>query len=185
MRKFLLLTAVPVFLLLFSACTYLPAGSDAAPFSFEELAHVFALTESEIFDTYGVPDEEKASSFQGVPANEFHYGKNIFCAEGASEYVYYVRLYDETLAAPRGITPGMKLQDLVPLFASTGDDTLYTGPDGERYRLLYGTYESGGDYGVLFYEGRTPVLAEYSSEGCIFACGIKNGKVEYFEFFVE
>ena len=45
MRKFLLLTAVPVFLLLFSACTYLPADSDAAPFSFEELmARVRAMT---------------------------------------------------------------------------------------------------------------------------------------------
>ena len=40
-------------------------------------------------------------------------------------------------------------------------------------------------YGVIFYDGRTPLLVEYSSEGCVFACGIRNGAVDYLEFFVE
>ncbi len=185
MRKTLFLAVTALFLLLFSSCTYLPVETDAAAFSFEELAHIFALTESEIFDTYGEPDEEKAASFQGLNANEFIYGKNSFRAEAASGYVYYVCLYDDTLAAPRGVTAGMKIDELIPLFASTGDGTMYTSPDGEHYRLLYGSYETGGDYGVIFYDGRTPLLVEYSSEGCVFACGIKNGKVSYLEFFVE
>ena len=185
MRK-ILFPAVAVFcLLLFSACTYLPEETDAEAFSFSELAHVFALTESEIFETFGQPDEERISSFQGVQANEFRYGKNSFCAEAASGYVYAVCLYDDTLEAPRGVTIGMKIEDLVPLFLSSGEETMYTSPDGEHYRLLYGTYESGGDYGVILYDGRTPVLVEYSSEGCVFACGIQSGKVEYVEFFVE
>ena len=185
MRKTFSFAMTALFLLLFSSCTYLPVEADAAEFSFEELAHIFALTESEIFDTYGQPDEENITSFQGLSANEFIYGKNSFRAEAASGYVYYVCLYDTALEAPRGVTIGMKIEELIPLFASAGDDTMYTSPDGAHYRLLYGTYETGGDYGVIFYDGRTPLLVEYSSEGCVFACGIRNGAVDYLEFFVE
>ncbi len=183
MRKSLLLI-IPL-LLLFSACTYLPVETSETAFGFEELAHVFALTESEIFDTYGEPDAEKPTSFLGLNANEFQYGKNVFRAEAASGYVYYACVYDGSLAAPRGVTIGMQIGDVVTRFASSGDDTMYTSLEGDHYRLLYGDYETGGDYGVIFYDGRTPILVEYSSEGCVFACGIRNGKVEYLEYFVE
>lgn len=180
------LLAIPLLLLLLcSACTYLPAETTAEPFGFEEAAHIFALTESALFETYGEPDGEKPASFQGLQANEFLYGKNSFRAEAASGYVYSVCLYDEMLEGPRGAAPGMKIADLVALFASGGDNALYQGPDGEQYRLLYGSYETGGDYGVIFYDGRTPLCVEYSSEGCVFACGIENGKVSCLEFFVE
>ena len=185
MRKPLLLIIPLLFLFLFSACTYLPAESAEDTFGFEELAHIFALTESEIFNVYGEPDAENPASFLGLNANEFLYGKNVFCAEAASGYVYHVRLYDDSQDAPRGIRTGMQIGEVVALFASSGDHTMYTSPDGEHYRLLYGTYETGGDYGVIFYDGRTPTRVEYSSEGCVFACGIRNRKVEYCEYFVE
>ena len=185
MRKPLFLAVPLFFLLLFSACTYLPVETTAETFGFEELAHIFALTESEIFDAYGEPDAENPASFLGLNANEFVYGKNVFRAEAASGYVYYACLYDGALDAPRDVATGMTIGEAVERFASGGDDTMYPSPDGEHYRLLYGDYATGGNYGVIFYDGRTPIRLEYSSEGCVFACGIQNGKVEYCEYFVE
>ena len=185
MRKALFLAVVLLLLLLFSACTYLPVKTAEDVFRFQELAHIFALTESEIFDIYGEPDAENPASFLGLNANEFQYGKNVFRAEAASGYLYYVRLYDDSQDAPRGVKTGMQINEVVERFACGGDSTMYTSPDGEHYRLLYGTYEAGGDYGVIFYDGRMPILVEYSSEGCVFACGIRNGKVEYCEYSVE
>lgn len=177
MKKILLLLP----LLLLVSCAALPAASDAEPFSYEELAHVFNMTDGDIIDAYGEPDSETVTSYMGLRASEFRYGGNVFRAESTSGYVYYVRRTDDELPAPRGVSVGDRLEDVVARFASTGDEALFEDADGGRFRLLYGDPGSGA-CGLLWYEGRRPVLLEYRSEGVVMSFGIRGSRVEYMEY---
>ncbi len=172
-------------LLLFAGCAYVPAPSDAEPFAFEELAHLFTLTDDEILDRWGEPDREIVTDYMGLLASEFLYGKNVYRTEATSGYAYYACIYDDAVPAPREIRVGMKVGDAAARFASSGGGTLYDDGSGSRYRLLYGDYLEGDSYGVLFYENGKPKLLEYASQGCVFACGIRGGKVEYMEYYLK
>lgn len=183
MRKSLaVLSAFIITLSLISGCVFIPKAAELPEFDFVELEHIFKITESDIFERFGEPDAENTTGFYNMDASEFVYGKNRFCTEPVSGYLYYACIYDDSLASPRGVKTGMGIDELISLFRSEGNETMYKSKNGESYRLLYGEYESGGTYGVIIYSGQTPVLVEYSSEGCIFAAGIKNRKVSYIEF---
>ena len=169
-------------LLLLSGCTFLPPRSDAAALDFSEMAEIFALTDDAVLSRFGEPDEEKTAVYTGLTASEFRYGRNIFRTEAHSGYIYYVCLYEDALPAPRDLRIGMKAREVVSRFASSGAEDLRTGQDGASYRLLYGDYDEGLNYGAVLYEGRTPRLIEYASEGCILACGLRGGRVEYIEY---
>ena len=169
-------------LLLLSGCGFVPAASDAAPLDFTELAPVFALTDDALMTRFGEPDQETVTSYTGLLASEFRYGRNVFRTESHSGAVYYACIYDDAIPGPRGVAVGMKPEEVTALFAAEAGHEPAVGQDGVTFRLLYGDYEEGYNYGAVLYEGSAARLIEYGSEGCILACGLRGGRVEYIEY---
>lgn len=165
---------------LLAVCLLLLAGcsgqADAEPFAFAEIADIFDLTEADVQQMYGEPDEVNEDVLYDLDYRRYVFGDNqfAFCNyNGEKMELCEAVIADERISGPREICLGDSLKDVRSKYPDTGSKETYelegyqNGTVAAQYRVLYGEYVHMSDYGIeVEGEDNTQRLV-YSSEGVI------------------
>lgn len=152
------------------------------PFSYEEVADFFQMTEQEIIALYGEGEKQEGELVGGFPSAVLSY-------PGATFDLWYpgtqggrickADISDDKIPAPRGISVGDTMEYVLAQFRDDGKREIRAREDGSghSYALLYGTYENMEPYGLLEYEADVPVAITYVQEDILITFELENGLV--------
>lgn len=165
---------------LLAVCLLLLAGcsgqADVESFAFAEIADIFDLTEADVQQMYGEPDEVNEYVLYDLDYRCYVFGDNrfVFCNyNGEKMELCEAVIADERISGPREICLGDSLKDVRSKYPDTGSKESYelgdyqNGMVAAQYRVLYGEYVHMSAYGLeVEGEDNTQQLV-YSSEGVI------------------
>lgn len=174
--------AVPmrkISLLLVILCLFLAGcGAQEEPeqFTFDEVSDVFDLTEVDIQQMYGEPNEVNEDQLYGFDYQRFVFGENQFgfCNYNDGTFALCEAVIaDERISGPRDVCLGDSLKEVRKKYPDQKNKEVYPleGYQGKEqkveYRVLYGEYIHMSDFGIeVEAEDGTKTL-EYSNEGVI------------------
>lgn len=155
------------------------------PFSYQEIEQIFFMSEKDITDIYGKPDERTEFPFlEEGQAAELHYKNSVFQVEYSTDpengVVFYAAIEDDKIKAPRGILIGDTIEQVLGKFPNEGDTkrVVYDEETKQSYQLLYGNYEHMEDAGIVDYTQGVPVGITYFNEGASLTFELEEGKVK-------
>ena len=178
-------------LLVLTGCS---GQTEAEPFQYEEIADIFDLTETDVQQMYGKPDEVMEDVLYGVDYRQYIFGENRFAFynyENSAMQLCEAAVADARISCARDIQLGDSLKDIRQKYPDAGSKAFLplegnqNGTVKAEYRLLYGEYAYMSDYGIeVEAEDGTEWLV-YSNEGVTLRYYFKDASLARVEYILQ